>query len=192
MKSPFATTTKPANPITERQLDFLCALKGDLLKIEGYNGDTVQVMDAFELEARSWGRAQASEEIDKLKTAIAHARTQKFAPAHAGTHKFGPGAPAPQEDIDGFWELPDGRIVKVQMAVHGSGNPYGKLLDTDTGRFDYVQGILAEVRKTGTRLPLDRAKALGKLYGRCICCGRTLTDEYSIENGIGPICAQKF
>jgi hypothetical protein len=188
MKSPFNTPAAPANPITERQLDFLCGLKSDLLKIEGYDGDLLPIMDAFELQSRSLGRREASEEIDKLKAAIAHARTQKFAPTPSTVGPFS----APQEDIDGFWELPDGRIAKVQIAVHGSGQPYAKLLNTDTGSFDYSSGLVSEVRRTGTRLPIERAKELGKLYGRCICCGRTLTDEYSIENGIGPICAQKF
>lgn len=181
MGNPFAPPSTPLNPITERQLDFLCSLKRQLLEIENHDGDTLPVMDAFELEARSWGRAQASGEIDNLKEAIQAARL-----------RVKDRDPEAIEDIDGFWELPDGRICKVQLAVHGSGNPYAKLLNTETGSFDYASGLISEVRRTGTRLPLERAQALGKLYGRCICCGRTLTDEFSIENGIGPICIKKF
>ena len=25
--------------------------------------------------------------------------------------------------------------------------------------------------------------------GKCLCCGRTLTDSDSIQRGIGPVCA---
>jgi hypothetical protein len=40
--------------------------------------------------------------------------------------------------------------------------------------------------------PLAAAIKFGKLSGRCCSCGRDLTNEGSIEAGIGPICAQKF
>ena len=80
----------------------------------------------------------------------------------------------------------------MQIAVHGSGKPYAKLLDTATGNFDYSPGLVNEVRASGTRLTLERAKELGHLYGRCIRCGATLTDEGSIAAGIGPVCATKF
>jgi hypothetical protein len=40
-------------------------------------------------------------------------------------------------------------------------------------------------------MTVEEAKAFGLLYGRCIVCGRTLTDEKSIADGIGPICAAK-
>jgi hypothetical protein len=40
--------------------------------------------------------------------------------------------------------------------------------------------------------PLQSAMKYGKLSGRCCSCGRELTNDGSIEAGIGPICAQKF
>ena len=40
--------------------------------------------------------------------------------------------------------------------------------------------------------PLEAAKAAGRASGRCSCCGRDLTDEGSIEMGIGPICLSKI
>lgn len=40
--------------------------------------------------------------------------------------------------------------------------------------------------------PLETAKKYGRLSGRCCSCGRDLTNEASIEAGIGPICARKF
>jgi hypothetical protein len=40
--------------------------------------------------------------------------------------------------------------------------------------------------------PVAAAIAYGRRIGSCSCCGRTLTDKVSVENGIGPICAEKF
>ena len=91
---------------------------------------------------------------------------------------------------DGFYEADNGRIVKVQTAVHGSGRQYAKLLDTEDGSFDYAgRGPLAWGL---TPLTLERAQELGQLYGVCMRCGRTLTDEGSIAAGIGPVCAGKW
>jgi hypothetical protein len=43
-----------------------------------------------------------------------------------------------------------------------------------------------------TLMTLEDAKEFGRLYGMCCQCGATLTDEKSIEAGIGPVCAGKF
>lgn len=40
--------------------------------------------------------------------------------------------------------------------------------------------------------PERSAIAYGRAFGSCSCCGRTLTNELSIELGIGPICRGKF
>ena len=40
--------------------------------------------------------------------------------------------------------------------------------------------------------PLKAAIAYGKAWSRCAVCARTLTNDGSIERGIGPICAEKF
>lgn len=39
---------------------------------------------------------------------------------------------------------------------------------------------------------LAAVAGIGILTGICGICGRTLTDEVSIRNGIGPICADKM
>lgn len=82
-------------------------------------------------------------------------------------------------------------IVKVQRAVHGSGNLYAKQLNLTTGQFEYVAGLIRKLE--GFEL-LTYAKALefGQLYGRCMVCGRTLTNESSIEAGIGPVCGSRL
>lgn len=42
------------------------------------------------------------------------------------------------------------------------------------------------------RMTLDQAKEYGKVTGTCCNCGRKLTNEESIANGIGPRCAGKI
>ncbi len=97
---------------------------------------------------------------------------------------------------DGFYCTVGGETVyKVQHAVHGSGKQHAKRLVGE--RFEYESGAFRTVilgLRDGTieRLTLERARAFGHLYGRCMCCGRTLTDEASIEAGIGPVCAAKL
>lgn len=95
---------------------------------------------------------------------------------------------------DGMYQTPDGTIWKVQRAVHGSGLLYAKRLDVEPGRtgtFTYEPGAIRRLRPEH-RMTLEDAKAFGKLYGVCCQCGRTLTDEQSIADGIGPVCAGRL
>lgn len=108
-------------------------------------------------------------------------------------------APAPEQDLEGMHRF-GGVIFKVQRAVHGSGHLYAKELaptkyddegnPTDWG-FEYAPGAIRNLSEA-TRLTLADAKEFGALYGTCMVCGRTLTNEESIEAGIGPICRNKF
>lgn len=93
------------------------------------------------------------------------------------------------EDEDGFFVTPDGKVVKVQFN-RARTNRYAKVLDTETGAFEYAGK--APLRWELERLTAERAAELGRLYGMCVACGATLTDEDSIERGLGPICANKF
>jgi hypothetical protein len=103
-------------------------------------------------------------------------------------------APAPSARITeaGFYRTQDGQIVKVQESQ--AGRLYAKVLtqvDTDEWSFEYVPGAMRLVTPAD-KLSLEDAQAFGKLYGWCCCCGRRLTNEESIELGIGPICRSKW
>lgn len=109
-------------------------------------------------------------------------------------------APAPAVKApltDGMYRLADGTIYKVQVAVHGSGNLYAKRLVLDASvtpahvSFEYEQGAMRKLT-IADKMTLEQAKEFGALYGTCCMCGRTLTDERSIANGIGPICEGRF
>lgn len=98
---------------------------------------------------------------------------------------------------DGMYQTKDGSIFKVQVAVNGSGRLYAKKLvpnddpAVNDWRFEYAPGAL-KLLCAEDRLTLDKAKKFGKMYGVCCNCGRTLTDETSIAEGIGPICAGRI
>lgn len=98
---------------------------------------------------------------------------------------------------DGMYETPDGVIYKVQRAVHGSGHLYAKRLHVrrlDDGEaevwFEMEPGAVTTLRPEW-KMTTTQAVKFGRLYGVCVRCGRTLTNEISIELGIGPICAGK-
>lgn len=105
------------------------------------------------------------------------------------------GAPEAKRIVeDGMYQTPDGTILKVQIAHHGSGNLYAKQLfinpETKKATFRYAAGALRELTPE-MRMTLEQAKAFGRLYGVCCKCGAILTDEQSIADGIGPICGSK-
>lgn len=96
------------------------------------------------------------------------------------TNKLGAGA--------GFY-INNLGVWKIQVAQ--SGYLMAKKLDRATGDFEFVSGAVNKIRPE-TKMSLADAKRYGELYGRCIKCGRTLTDDESIAAGIGPICADKW
>lgn len=102
--------------------------------------------------------------------------------------------PQPKRPIvePGMYRL-EGDVYKVQIAVHGSQRPYAKRLvvDEDSVHFEYAAGAVSRL-SAEDRMTLEEAKEFGHLYGTCCVCGKTLTNESSIENGIGPVCAGKF
>lgn len=81
-------------------------------------------------------------------------------------------------------------IFRVKTNV-GNGRRYAEKLDIETQKFEYYKGAVTRLRPE-TRLTLEEAKAFGAMYGFCVACGRTLSNEYSIAAGLGPICASKF
>jgi len=102
---------------------------------------------------------------------------------------------------DGMYRMPNGAIYKVQFnKAQGDGRRmYAKLLvmerdeynDTWKAHFEYEKGVVYKLTPE-MRMTIEQAKEFGALYGTCCVCGRTLTNEVSIEAGIGPICAGRL
>lgn len=185
------TTTATTRPASEKQQAFVARLLAEK--------DTTGT--AYEGWEPDWSRAtakSASAVIDFLMTL---------------PRKADAAAPAERREVPEGMHRVDGVIFKVQRAVHGSGNVYAKRL-TATQRcycsdlqgvlcsvcrdpksvewtFEYAAGAI-RLLSDETLMTLEEAKEFGAIYGTCCACGRTLTDEGSIEAGIGPVCAKKF
>lgn len=135
----------------------------------------------------------ASKLIDALKAAPYKGKQASSAPA--------------RELSDGIYVVEgdgDSDIYKLQIAVHGSGQLIAKrlVIDWETvmgkeqvekkGTFRYLGLASKHLPLEARRMTLEEAKQFGSIYGFCVRCGRTLTDEGSIAAGIGPICADKM
>jgi hypothetical protein len=87
-----------------------------------------------------------------------------------------------------------GEVYKVKRA-NGSGQPYASVLvpgvDGAGGSFTYVKGMTYKI-KPEHKMTIEQAKAHGALYGQCAACGRLLSNDESIELGIGPVCRDKY
>lgn len=97
-------------------------------------------------------------------------------------------------DLPGMYRK-DGHIYKVQESRQ-SGRLYAKELivtpvegGEPVTEFAYAKGVVYRL-SASDMMTLAEAKEFGALYGVCCVCGRLLTNETSIEAGIGPICAQ--
>lgn len=97
---------------------------------------------------------------------------------------------------DGMYRDDEGHIYKVYHTVHGANQQVAKLLVVEPGgggaSFEYQGKAPLRDLTPDHKLSLEDAKAFGVVYGVCCVCGATLTDENSIRNGIGPVCASKF
>lgn len=97
---------------------------------------------------------------------------------------------APTGISEGFYKSGDGNIYQVVQARHGS-HLLAKVLDQESGKFEYA-GAAKRFVKADQRLTLEEAREYGKQTGRCLACGRLLTDPKSVSEGVGPVCARRF
>ncbi|UVT31212.1 hypothetical protein SEA_OTTERSTEDTS21_49 [Gordonia phage OtterstedtS21] len=74
--------------------------------------------------------------------------------------------------------------ISLWCAQNGMGRPI---------EWEFISGLYSN---TGAhmveKLSLEEGEAFGRLYGVCMKCGAFLTNEESIERGMGPICAGKW
>lgn len=172
-------TRPPEEGATEKQREFIRTLQ----KERG-----VDVVDF------AGSKKSASEEIDRLLGIPRPAPTREKPPNSERLE-------------DGLYRSPvTGSVLKVLHAVHGSGKQYVKIFQppqidklnadgtTSPGKPTWIRGTLRVLRNVNPedRLSLEEAKEYGRLYGQCMVCGRPLTDETSIEKGIGPVCEEKM
>lgn len=102
-------------------------------------------------------------------------------------------APAPArvivQELDlGVYKL-DNTIYRVKRS-RNLGKLYAERLGANM-KFAYVQGAIRNLRPEH-KMSLADAKAFGVETGFCCVCGAFLTDERSVREGIGPVCASRF
>lgn len=153
-----------------------------------------------------WGELSDGQLKGVANCALADARRSRRDMQTGGTVVAPKAATAEALEAGIYRDPSDQAIYKVQKAVHGSGNMYAKKLtvverthwsfngtqsQVFEAVFEFAPGAIRKIQPSW-RLSLEEAKAFGALYGICVQCGRTLTDEKSIEAGIGPICAGRI
>jgi hypothetical protein len=89
----------------------------------------------------------------------------------------------------GMYQTPDGEIYRVQPSRE-TGNLYAKHMLVGGG-FEYERGAISRLTPAD-KMTLEQAKAWGMETGVCCVCGAFLTDEKSVQEGIGPVCAKRL
>lgn len=175
-------TVRYADSATESQIRFLISLAQEIAEIAELEGN--EIIDYSEKFA-AFSKREASAMIEELKATVTKLRQAKWAQERAEREA----ARKASVKVEAGIYLLNGVVHKVQKAVHGSGNLYAKVLQD--GAFVYAPGAIRSLLPEH-KMTLEQAKEYGHLYGVCCNCGATLTDEKSIEAGIGPVCAKKF
>lgn len=126
-------------------------------------------------------KGEASAVIDALFAADWAPRDEVTPTDHAGAEV--------KLEAKQVYRAADGRVIRIQVSKQG--NLYGKVLDEESGAWEYLPRVKAEL--SGARLlTLDEAIAISAAIGQCVRCSRTLTAEDSVRRGIGPVCSKAF
>lgn len=179
---------------TERQVQLI-----RLLYAERYPELTLDQLEEVAAAAGKMTVREASTQIERLRSI----------PKAVAEHKQpGSGTPSGEDLEDGMYRRPNGEVVKVYVTVHGASQRVAKVLrvlDDDERYTKTLRGREVEVRaefeyagKRGLRgltpemrMTFEEAVEFGAIYGVCCVCSATLTNETSIELGIGPVCRRR-
>jgi hypothetical protein len=89
------------------------------------------------------------------------------------------------------YKCADGTVAIAYTTQNGRVAVRRLVIDEDgVGGLEYWQGGVSVVRSTGTLLTAEEASSLGKTYGFCICCGKSLSEDTSLAVGYGSTCAE--
>lgn len=154
----------PVRKATDKQIAFATRLLAERDHSAGYTTEDLPRLSAGEVSAL----IDSLLKLPKLVAASAPADLQ------SGIYQAG------DTVYKVYWNQGKTRMLAKSLTVTG-----GK------GRWEY-QGLASRFVRPDQRMTLEQAKQFGAIYGVCCNCGATLTDETSIEAGIGPVCAKRF
>jgi len=168
------------------------------------NAESVDFADSLLASLRKWGRLTDGQLL-AVQRILAKRKIQADRHASAPEVSLEPveqafakakaaGIQRPKLRLDAFTFSPAPETGKNAGAIYvKEGETYlGKVLG---GKLFAVSACSPEQEKLivdVSRDPLNAALAFGKRYGKCAVCARPLTDEASINRGIGPVCAERF
>lgn len=183
-------------PATERQISWLKNMAEEIAQAaQGDFATDNHTVSAAQIMAVALSDEHVGKITTRSASAMIDAAQVEIKRIRAAARSKKPAVEVPE----GFY-IKDGEAIKVQVAVHGSGRPYAKrlvlVLGEDgkavaDGRWEYAPGLVSLLRPEH-KLTKEQAIEFGQLYGVCGVCGAILTNETSIELGIGPICGKRF
>lgn len=144
--------------------------------------------------AEGWAERQAKWEAERaVSKAQAKEVTVEAIEVAFGNAKSA-GIKWPKLRLDSFVFSPAGESSKNAGAVYiKEGDTYlGKVLN---GKLFKSRDCSAEQEQRiidAAHDPKSAAIAYGKRFGSCSACGRELSNQESIDLGIGPVCAERF
>lgn len=165
--------TKKAVSPTEPQARFWSSLMSQLREL-GYEDKATNLEDAWNSVTKF---SDYSEMLSGGKKMIERLRAEQRAQQ---TKKV-------EESLSKGMYSVDGKIYKVRRSE--AGYLYALLL-TEEG-FKMARGAIKSI-KPENRMTLEEAKAYGRQTGTCCQCGRELTNETSVREGIGPVCGGRI
>lgn len=161
------TVLATQSPATEKQIEFLIKLLAERI------ADPEHALDAIKwVNEHRMSKATASAKISQY---MAMPKVRK---AFSSTIELDEGMYRVGEDIFKVYRTRESDVLVTKQLVEGV--------------FEYTGTKPLEFITAEHRMTLDEAKEYGKVTGTCCNCGRKLTNESSIADGIGPVCAGKF
>jgi len=179
MRNQYLGRQRSLAPATDKQVDYLKSLLAqrhytDDLSVE----DQVEQITTLHAQGKL-GKYVATNMIQKCLTS-----PRRMKPSDNQDEM-----PTPES---GIYTRDGSEIIKVYKGQ--SGRMLAKQLiqqHDESYKFQYKGAATAHIVGMH-KMTLTEAKQYGAIYGVCCNCGATLTDETSIERGIGPKCAKGF
>lgn len=172
----------PTAPATEAQVKFFVALVTKTTPaIPGFAVEDIAATAA--LKAQAMTKGEISKAIDGLK---AQAATMP---------KVGGAAKVAAPVAPGYYTF-EGKTYVIVVAK--TGNHYAKMwtkpeYEGGKSKWEYAPGAAAKIASAAPApMTLTEVKAWGHEHGHCIKCGAVLSDPFSVENGLGPVCIKSF